>query len=66
MTERTLDSLVASIKAERRYVGKRPYSHNIISCLLREIDQAYGRAAANKAVRTCRLTQLGWPEIPDA
>ena len=33
MTERTLDFLVASIKAERRYVGKRPYSHNIISCL---------------------------------
>lgn len=41
-----------------------PYSHNIISIILRDIANHHGKAVANKAIRDLGLDELGWEEEP--
>ena len=61
----TLGQLRRRIKREAPYVGKRPYSHNIIRLTLAEIDQRFGRPAANKAVVDFNLENKGFNEEPE-
>jgi len=58
----TLRELRQRIKREAPYVGKRPYSHNIIRLALAEIDRRFGRPAANKAVVDFKLESKGFNE----
>ena len=59
---RTLKQLRLEIQMERPYVNRKPYSHNIISLVLHQIANEYGRAEANKAIKDFRLGTLGWME----
>ena len=60
--EKTLEDFRDTIKKERRFVGKKPYSHNIISLTLRIIAEKFGKDEANKTIRICELKKLGWSE----
>lgn len=57
-----LEEVKERIRREKWWVGKKLYSHNIISICLREIAENYGQAEANKAIRELRLKRLGWHE----
>jgi hypothetical protein len=61
----TLRQLRQRIKRESPYVGKRPYSHNIIRLTLAEIDRRFGRPEANKAVVDFKLESKGFNEGPE-
>lgn len=61
----TLRQLRHRIKREAPYVGKRPYSHNIIHLALAEIDRRFGRPAANMAVVEFNLESKGFNEEPE-
>jgi len=56
----TLEELRQSIKEERQYVDKKPYSHNIISLRLQQIFEDYGKVETNKAIKDFKLDKLGW------
>jgi predicted AlkP superfamily phosphohydrolase/phosphomutase len=60
--DKTLKELRNDISRERKYVDKKPYSHNIINFTLREIAAKFGKEEANKAVRELKLIKLGWSE----
>lgn len=60
MNDYTLKELRDSIRAERRYVNRRPYSHNIIAIDLSMIEEKFGVAEANRAIDDFRLHLLGW------
>jgi hypothetical protein len=60
-----LAELRARIRREARFVGRKPYSHNIIRLVLAEIEQKFGRADANKAVRDFKLESKGFNEEPE-
>ena len=57
-----LEELREEIKAEKRFVDKKPYSHNIINMALRIIADKFGKEEANKAVRDFGLEKLGWSQ----
>ena len=61
----SLNQLRRRITREAPYVGRRPYSHNIIRLTLAEIDKRFGRAAANKAVKDFKLESKGFNEEPE-
>lgn len=60
-----LKKLRDDIRAEARYVGIKPYSHNIIGLALQMIAKDFGKAEANKAVRDFKLTAKGFNEEPE-
>jgi hypothetical protein len=60
MIEKTLDELKERILEEAEYVDIRPYSHNIISLYLREIDKRFGKKITNEIIEECELEILGW------
>jgi hypothetical protein len=62
MAKETLKTLRAKIRKEVPYVDVKPYSHNIISLVLRQISLSYGDDEANKAIRDFGLKSLGWSE----
>jgi hypothetical protein len=58
--KKSLTQLRKEIRAEVPYVDVKPFSHNIIGCLLRIIDRDYGKDEANRAIKDCGLLRLGW------
>jgi hypothetical protein len=56
----TLTQLRDKIKAEKKYIGIRQYSHNIITILLNEVAQDYGYVEADKCIEELGLEALGW------
>jgi hypothetical protein len=58
----TLNDYINDIKKERKYVDRKPYSHNIISYTLKIIAEKFGKIEANKVIRELGLTELGWEE----
>jgi len=60
--EKTLEDYREAIREERRYVDKKPFSHNIISITLRIIAEKFGKEEAKKAIRDFKLNKLGWKE----
>lgn len=63
---KTFKEIKAKIMTERKYVDIKPYSHNIISCLLRQADEEIGKGTAIKLIKQCKLEKLGWsiPKSP--
>ena len=61
----TLNELRDRIRWEAPYVGRKPYSHNIIRIVLAEIEKKFGRAEANRAVRDFQLERKGFNEEPE-
>lgn len=59
---KTLKELRKQIIAEKRYVDRKPYSHNIISIALHIIADKFGKEEANKTIRDFKLNKLGWKE----
>ena len=57
-----LKELRKRISAEVRSVGVKPYSHNIIGLILSQINDAFGREAANQAIVDFDLEKLGWKQ----
>ena len=60
----SLDELRDRIRWEAPYVGRKPYSHNIVRIVLAEIAKKFGRPEANKAVRDFKLESKGFNEEP--
>jgi hypothetical protein len=56
----TLSELRDRIRWEAPYVGRKPYSHNIIRIVLAEIEKNFGRAEENRAVRNFNLERKGF------
>jgi hypothetical protein len=56
----SLDEMREKIECEVPYVDKNPYSHNIISLLLRSIANKFGRAEAIQAMKDFKLNEKGW------
>ena len=61
---RKIDFTTAFVKImdEKKYVGIRPHSHNIISLTLLSISEKHGQEEANKLITMCKLNELGWRE----
>lgn len=50
-----------TIKREKRYVDKKPYSHNIITLNLLAIDKlGYKKITGAKVIKKLKLDKLGW------
>ena len=62
---KTLRELRRRISEEVPHVGIKPYSHNIISLLLMQIQSVYGTETANKAIEDFCLEALGWRQIDE-
>lgn len=60
--KKTVEELREQIAEEAPFVDLKPYSHNIISLCLMQIDKEYGKDEANKAIRELGLKKLGWRE----
>jgi len=60
MIPKTLEDWRATIKKEVRFVGKKPFSHNIINLTLSAINSQFGKEEANRAVVDFGLERLGW------
>ena len=60
MNTNTIADWRETIRKERRYVGRKPYSHNIISIALGAIAKIAGDEEANKAITDFNLDSLGW------
>jgi len=59
---KSLKELRSIIRREVDYVDIRPYSHNIISLVLRAIASHYGKNKANQAIKDFGLKKRGWAE----
>lgn len=55
-----LAELYAKIKKEVKFVDVKPYSHNIISLVLRTISKEFGYNEANEAIDKFKLNEIGW------
>ena len=55
-----LFELKNTILIEKASVDIKLYSHNIISCTLRIIDDEFGKAIANDVIVSMGLEELGW------
>ena len=56
----TLKQIRINIAKEVPWVDIKPYSHNIISILLRMASEDYGVKEANQIVDDLNLKKLGW------
>lgn len=61
--DQKLKSLYDKIEKEVDYVDVKPYSHNIISLVLREISEEFGQDRANEAIENFQLELLGWSKV---
>ena len=57
---KTLQELRDQISKEKKYVGIKPYSHNIVTLCLQQIDREFGTKEANKTIKYFGLIRLGW------
>ena len=60
---KTLQEWKGSIRKEIRYVGVKPYSHNIISICLNAIAKEFGNEEANDTIDKLNLGKLGWRKV---
>jgi hypothetical protein len=52
--------LKKDILIEKAYVDIKPYSHNLICCYLRSIDEEFGKEVVNDVIVSMGLQELGW------
>ena len=60
MTTQTLQTLTNKINKEIDFVDIKPFSHNIISLTLRQIEEHYGKEQVLHIIRTTDLKEIGW------
>ena len=60
-----LAQLRDTIRREAKHIGRKPYSHNIVRIALQQIDQEFGTADANQAVRDFKLERKGFNEVEE-
>jgi len=60
MMDPKLKDLRKKIQKEVPYVDIKPYSHNIINVVLRQIAKEFGKDVANKTIDDFSLVKLGW------
>jgi hypothetical protein len=58
-----LKGLKNDISLEKKFIGLKKYSHNIISIIIRAIMREYGKQEANKTIKDFKLLKLGWSYI---
>lgn len=58
--KKRLAELYTQIEKEVEFVDVKPYSHNIISLILRTISKEFGYNKANEAIDAFSLKSLGW------
>lgn len=58
--KKSLKELKEIIQREKDFIGIKPYSHNIISLVLLQISQEYGKEEANKCIDEFELSKHGW------
>ena len=58
--KKRLAELYAKIEKEVEFVDVKPYSHNIISLILRTISKEFGYNEANEAIDEFKLDEIGW------
>jgi hypothetical protein len=51
------------LQANVGYVDVKPFSHNIISIVLRRVAEVHGHDAANELIDEFDLEDLGWQKI---
>ena len=61
--DQKLKLLYDKIEKEVDYVDVKPYSHNIISIVLRQISEEFGQDRANEAIENFQLELLGWSKV---
>ena len=59
------NKLISQIDWETQYVELKPYSHNIISLCLRQLNDLVGTEETNKILIDCGLIYLGWSPMID-
>jgi len=57
---KTLIEYRAEILKEVGMVGDKPYSHNIIGCILQQVWEDFGSDESDTLIRQCGLDELGW------
>ena len=55
-----LEQWKQTIRQQVHYVDVKPYSHNIISLALKEIDDLFGATVVNEVIEEFNLEKLGW------
>lgn len=60
LNEKTFEELKQTIDNEIDYVDVKPYSHNIISITLRQIDEKFGKNKVIEIFDYYNLQELGW------
>lgn len=55
-----LKELRKEILNECQYIDFKPFSHNIIGLILKQISKNYGNEEANKAIEDFQLKDLGF------
>lgn len=61
--DKTLKDIRDKIKKEVPYVDMKPYSHNLISLYLMQINKEFGKEEANKVIDDFDLELLGWHKV---
>jgi hypothetical protein len=62
---KSLNLLRSKIEEESYFIDIKPYSHNIVSLLLAQIQDEYGRQEMNSAIHQLGLVAKGWSLSPD-
>ena len=62
-SKKRLAELYAKIKKEVKFVDVKPYSHNIISLVLRTISKEFGYNKANEAIAKFKLDEIGFNKV---
>ena len=63
MKHKRMEELYAKIEAEVDYIDVKPFSHNIVGLVLRQIADEFGQDHANDAIEHFQLELLGWSKV---
>tara|TARA_B100001939_G_C16493660_1_gene426583 strand:+ start:332 stop:550 length:219 start_codon:yes stop_codon:yes gene_type:complete len=61
--DQKLKLLYDKIEKEVDYIDVRPFSHNIVGLVLREISEEFGQDRANEAIEHFNLELFGWSKV---
>ena len=60
LTEKDFNDLYNQVEEAIQYVDVKPYSHNIISIVLRQVDEKYGKEKVIEIFNDFNLEEYGW------
>lgn len=62
LSKQVLKEIKLEIDSEKRFIEKKPFSHNVISMNLRVIANKFGKKKANQVIKELGLEELGWKQ----